>query len=88
LEYEKAYEIIWQWLEECAKLRRLEPSRSYFDRYVVKHQLELAQDNGIPAMTESTLQEKYPELYNKALSRPGRPPHNSKTFLMVPQVLT
>ena len=55
LECEQAYEIIWQWLDKCANLRRLEPSRSYFDRYVVRYQLELAQENGIPAMTEHTL---------------------------------
>jgi hypothetical protein len=65
LEYEKAYEIIWQWLDSCAKIKRLEPSRSYFDQEVVRYQLDLAQKNGIPAMTETKLQEKYPGLYSK-----------------------
>jgi hypothetical protein len=65
LEYDQAHEIIWQWLDMCARLRPLQPRKSQFDRDVVKHQLKLAQDNGIPAMTEHTLKEKYPGLYSK-----------------------
>jgi hypothetical protein len=65
LEKEKAYEIIWQWLDMCAKLRPLEPSKSYFDRYVVKQELKNAQENGIPAMTERTLRTDYPEIYEE-----------------------
>jgi hypothetical protein len=56
LEYEQAYEIIWQWLDMCAKLRPLQPRKSQFDRDVVKRELKQAQENGIPAMTENTLQ--------------------------------
>jgi hypothetical protein len=35
------------------------------DQEVVKRQLELAQENGRSAMTETKLQEKYPGLYSK-----------------------
>jgi hypothetical protein len=63
LEYEKAYDEIWQWLDKCSQLRRLEPSASYFDRYVVQYQLERAKDNGMPPMSENRLRSDYPGLY-------------------------
>jgi hypothetical protein len=65
LEYEQAYEIIWQWLDMCAKLRPLQPRKSQFDRDVVKRELKQAQENGIPAMTENTLQSDYPHIYKE-----------------------
>lgn len=71
LDYEQAHKIIWQWLDKCAQLRRLEPSDSYFERYVVRRQLEAAiQIKRLP-MTEYTLQEKYPELYETLKSSGG-----------------
>jgi hypothetical protein len=63
LNYEQAHKIIWNWLDKCAQLRRLEPSRSYFDRCVVKHQLNEAKNSGRLPMTLSTMKAKYPELY-------------------------
>jgi hypothetical protein len=49
----------------CAKLRPLQPRKSQFDREVVRYQLELAQKNSIPAMTENTLQSNYPHIYKE-----------------------
>lgn len=63
LEYEEAYKIIWEWLDRCAKLKPLQPSNSYFDRYVVRYQLDTAQENGIPPMSEYKMKSDYPELY-------------------------
>jgi hypothetical protein len=42
LGYEQAYDIIWDWLDRCIGLRKLEPSRHHFDHYVVRYQLEEA----------------------------------------------
>jgi hypothetical protein len=63
LDYEQSYQIIWQWLNKCAQLRRLEPSNSFFERYVVRRQLQEAIESRRLPMTESTLQTKYSELY-------------------------
>jgi hypothetical protein len=63
LDYEQAHKIIWDWLNRCVQLRRLEPPTSHFDRYVVQHQLWQAQETGRLPMTLSTMKAKYPELY-------------------------
>jgi Primase X len=63
LDYEQAHKIIWDWLNKCAQLRRLQPSTSHFDRYVVEHQINEAQDSGRLPMTLQTMQAKYSELY-------------------------
>jgi hypothetical protein len=62
LPYDQAYTAIWQWLDKCHQLKRLEPSRSYFDRYVVKRQLKEARISQRLPMKLTTLQEKNPEL--------------------------
>ncbi|HZA48177.1 MAG TPA: hypothetical protein VE521_04540 [Nitrososphaera sp.] len=49
----------------CAKLRPLKPRKSQYDRGVVKYQLKKAKENGIPAMTENTLQSDYPHIYKE-----------------------
>jgi hypothetical protein len=65
LDYNQAYSIIWQWLDRCASLKKLEPSRHYFDSYVVKYQLqEAARSKRLPMKLE-TLKERNPGLYKK-----------------------
>ena len=63
---EQVYEIIWQWFYECAKLRDLELSHSYF-RFIVEYQMERAQENSISPMSEYRLRTEYPELYRKTM---------------------
>jgi hypothetical protein len=63
LDYERAHKIIWDWLNKCAQLRRLEPPVSQYNRYVVEHQLQQARETGRLPMTLSTMREKYPDLY-------------------------
>jgi hypothetical protein len=69
LDYEQAHKIIWDWLNRCVQLRRLQPSHSYFDRYVVQHQINEAQNSGRLPMTLSTMQARYPELYETLIGR-------------------
>jgi hypothetical protein len=71
LNYNQAHAIIWEWLDKCQQLRRLEPSRSYFDRYVVRYQLKEAQRNKRWPMKLETLKEKYHELYKQLYHFPS-----------------
>lgn len=63
----EASAIIWQWLDKCEQLRRLEPSRHYFDREVVSRQLEQAWQSKIWPMRIDTMLQKYPDLYKKLI---------------------
>jgi hypothetical protein len=65
LGYEQRYEIIWDWLDRCAKLRKLEPSRNHFDHYVVRYQLEEARRSKRLPMKLETLKECNLDLYKK-----------------------
>ena len=65
LGYEQAYDIIWDWLDRCAKLRRLEPSRHHFDHHVVRYQLEEARRSKRLPMKLETLKKRNLDLYKK-----------------------
>jgi hypothetical protein len=65
--YEQAYAIIWEWLDRWGELRRLKPSRSHLDRYVVKYQRDEAQRSKRLPMKLETLKEHSPELYKKLI---------------------
>ncbi len=71
LSYEQAYDIIWNWLDKCAQLKRLEPSRSYFDRYVVRYQLEEAARSKRLPMKRETLKQHNLDLYKKLIMSGG-----------------
>ena len=63
--YDQAYTTIWQWLDKCAALKRLEASRRYFDHEVVKRQLLLAHQSRRLPMGLDTMKRDYHEVYKK-----------------------
>ncbi len=65
LGYEQAYDIIWDWLDRCTKLRKPESSRHHFDHYVVRYQLEEARPSKRLPMKLETLKEHNLDLCKK-----------------------
>jgi hypothetical protein len=70
LGYSEAYQLIMQWLVRCADKRRLEPSLSYFERYVVRYQIEEAAKTKRLPMKLTTMQQRFPDMY-KTLIQSG-----------------
>jgi hypothetical protein len=56
------YDIVMQWANKCAELKRLEPSRQEFAARV-RSRIEQVTRYRVPPMTFETLKEKCPELY-------------------------
>jgi hypothetical protein len=64
LDYNKAFDILESWVDVCASVRRLEPSRSDF-RFRIKDSLQAAiRDKRMPTRFE-TFKEYYPEVFKQ-----------------------
>lgn len=61
IDYDKAYQVLEQWLEKCDDVRRLEPDWSYF-RYRIRYCLESAESHERLPIKFETFQEYYPDL--------------------------
>lgn len=63
LSIEGSFNRIEQWVNDCAKLKRLEPSVEYFDN-LIKYSIERAKDTGFrPLKLQGTLQYKNKQLF-------------------------
>jgi hypothetical protein len=63
-------DIIMDWADKCAQLRKLDPSRREFERRIYSRISDVNQER-IPHMKLQTLKEKYPELYKQLYPRIG-----------------
>ena len=59
---DQIFEIVMQWTDRCAKLKRLEPSRREYANEVRSRIYEVMRDR-IPHMSLERLREKNPDLY-------------------------
>lgn len=56
------HDVVMNWADKCAELRRLDPSRHEFSIKTIRRIEEVTRDK-IPPMTLGTLKEKNRELY-------------------------
>jgi hypothetical protein len=63
----KIIDIVMQWADKCAELRRLDPSRREFERRTQSRLHEVT----LPPMRFETLKEKNPGLYERLKVRGG-----------------
>jgi hypothetical protein len=59
-------DIVMEWADKCAELRRLDPSRREFERRIYSRIEDVSQER-IPNMRLETMRERYPEMYEKII---------------------